>query len=188
MTPKTALFTLSSALLLFLIGPLRTQTVAPINGFGKRVAGTYVQLGQIPPGPPFEGTFTIEEDGSFTSTNTNCCGMPSGFQGIGQGIWKKTGNRQITITGIIYTYLADGTPSFVVRPTLVMDYDAVFETATGSITSEIYNPLLSGLGDADLDGVPDYVDYDPEVQSIVCAPGTIAFRRLHLGLSSFGCP
>jgi hypothetical protein len=132
---------LSFALLLLVIGlsaapPGDSGGPGPA-GFAKKVAGTYVDWGVIGTGE-FTGYQTLHTDGTHVSTNTNCCGSAGGPQSHGQGVWTKTGNRQITLTAVIFVFLEDGTPFITARPTLIMDFDEEFETAAGTITTDLF--------------------------------------------------
>ena len=72
----------------------------------------------------------------------------------------KTGLRQITLTSLIFVQapnpdaatnwpedLVAGT-TLTARVTLVMDFDADFETASGTITTELFLPFQDPLIDA----------------------------------------
>ncbi len=116
----------------------QTATNTPPEGFGKKVAGTYVVVGVIGEGA-FEGLVMINVDGTMSTTNTNCCGgaLP-GPQSPGHGVWEKTGAKQITITAVIYTFQPDGSTFLTARPKFVVDFDAEFETASSPITTELF--------------------------------------------------
>jgi hypothetical protein len=136
-------------------------------GFAKRVAGTYVDEGEIG-GGAFTGLQTLHVDGTHSSTNTNCCGASTpGPQSPGQGVWKRTGHRQVTVTAVIFVFLPDGTPLITARPTLVMDFDPDFQTATGTITTELF-----AFGQDPTD--PD------EIGVFGSATGTDTWRRLEV--------
>lgn len=141
-------------------------------GFGQRVAGTYVDQGEIG-GGPFTGLQTLAVDGTHSSTNTNCCGLAGNLQGPGQGAWVRTGTRQVTLSAIIHIFDLDGFPLFVGKPTLVMDFDEDFNTATGTISTGLYLPDQ----DLDNDGILDYVDPDG-VPFIGPIPGVDTWTRL----------
>ncbi len=125
--------------IVMLAAPVAFPPDGPPNpGFARMVAGTYVDNGVIGIGA-FTGLQTIHADGTHTSTNTNCCGAANGApQSHGQGVWKQTGQRQVTLTAVILLFQEDGTPLFTARVTLVMDFDPDFKTATGPITTELF--------------------------------------------------
>ena len=74
-----------------------------------------------------------------------------GPQSPGHGVWEKTGARQITITAVIYNFTFDGAPFLTVRPTFVVDFDDVFETASSPITIPLF---LFGQDVTDPDEIP----------------------------------
>ena len=73
MKGKTTVFALLVLLALVAHPAEQTATNTPPEGFGKKVAGTYVVVGVIAEGA-FEGLVMINVDGTMSTTNTNCCG------------------------------------------------------------------------------------------------------------------
>ncbi len=157
------------------------------EGLGERVAGTYVDEGEFTGfgapaecprdgfGASFTGTQTLTAHGTQVATNNLFgggdapdAGGGGNLQSPGHGNWTKTGKRQITLTSLIfiqgYTPDADmckiGCPAagqIVARPTVVVDFAPDYKTATATIQTDLFFDLR---GDADMDGVLDYLDSD----------------------------
>ncbi len=157
------------------------------GGFGKRVAGTYVDEGEFTGfgapaecpdagyGASFTGTQTLTAYGAQVATNNLFGGGDAADAGGGgnlqspaHGNWTKTGKHQITMTSLIFIqgYTPDaemckmGCPAdgqIVARPTLVVDFASDYKTATATIQTDLFFDLR---GDADGDGVLDYLDSD----------------------------
>jgi hypothetical protein len=133
-------------------------------GFGQRVAGTYRDIGGLDIGASWIGAMTFGADGTVTTTNTSCCLGAGTFQSPGHGVWKRTGIRQITLTALIWIFNPDGSDNATAKPTIVIDFDEYFETATGVINTEIFLP-----------GTDPLVD-----EPFLCFPGMEEFTRLHV--------
>ncbi|MHC4083336.1 MAG: hypothetical protein ACYTFF_07910 [Planctomycetota bacterium] len=156
-------------------------------GFGQRVAGTYLDEGELLGGAiSWIGVQTLGADGTVVTTNTNCCGAAGNLQSPGHGVWERTGIRQITLTALIFIQnwfppedcplgCEGGDGSVLVgRPTIVLDFDGDFETAMGTINTALFTIDQ----DADFDGVLDYVD--PDGVPFFCLEGTDDFTRVHV--------
>ena len=158
MKAKAAVITFSLpllALMIYLPAAVAQTSTGPSNGFGMKVAGTYVDQGEFFGGViVFNGTRTLNADGTLTSTNSNCCGAAGTLQSIGLGNWQKTGKRQITSTSIIFVQDPTLPEPTVARVTLVEDFDKKFETSTGTISTEIF--FLNQ--DDDMNGILDYLE------------------------------
>ena len=151
MKAKTTTVVVSSLVLLGIAAYLTAAPRPAPGGFAKKVAGTYVLVGEIG-GGPFEGLIKVGADGTMAVTNTNCCGgAEPGPQGPGHGAWVKTGPQQITMTAVIYTFLPDGTPFLTARPTFVVDFDGDFKTASSPMTIPLF---AFGQDVTDPDAIP----------------------------------
>jgi hypothetical protein len=149
------------------------------DSFARKVAGTYMDDGQLLGGAiTWVGAQTLGADGTVVTTNTNCCGAANNLQSPGFGVWERTGPRQVTITALIFIqdYLGDefcpmdcrnDVPplnQLIGKPTIVLDFDQHFETATGVINTELF-----------------FIDQDPLTDApFACLQGTDDFRRLNV--------
>ncbi len=161
--------------LLALVLFARTGTAAG-GSLEKKVAGTYVDQGEFFGDViVFNGTRTLNADGTLTSTNSNCCGAAGTLQSIGLGNWQKTGKRQITSTSIIFVQDPTAAEPTVARVTLVEDFDKKFETSMGTISTDIF--FLNQ--DDDMNGILDYLE-PGGVGSVLgfLIPGTFVSTRV----------
>ncbi len=119
--------------------------ILPQLEFGSNVAGTFVQETEPGNGGTVHMTFV-----TFTA-----CGQSIGVDdthygwGLGDpwatsmayhGVWKETGEHQITRISLGMTFLEDGTPHTIVRTTAVITFNADFSQGTFSAIDFAFYP------------------------------------------------
>lgn len=103
----------------------------PINDCRKLVTGTYLTKLSGAFGSSY-GITTYTEDGNFVASASNQSGGPS-FQpfSTSQGTWKCTSGKEITATGLAFSYPTAKLPGNFIRS----DFRATFDLKAGIVQS-----------------------------------------------------
>ena len=114
--------------------------------FSKRIAGTYVLTAAQRDIPhPYTFLLTLFADGNLSSVQALQFGL--GIPGFApfsdqQGVWQKTGNREITGKVVDLTYdRSDGAPLFNCVATFVIQFDADFKEVNGTKDGKCFDPV-----------------------------------------------
>ena len=147
----------------------------PPEGFGKKIAGTWLNTFQVDGGEPGTTITTQNADGTAVTSAGNAflgLGDPGvAIQNVFHQTWKRSGPRQLTFRHLLYAYLpTDGTLVFIVRATGQAEYDSDFEYSTGVLTAEFFWP----------EQLLDPLDPNTEEDPYLSIEATFTGRRLHV--------
>ena len=120
--------------------------------FNRYVSGTYLVTGFPPAGPPFLLLFNVYREGLFSASSQVQATALSGFAFTDdQGVWKKTGRRQVTARLLSFNYLPAGAdpPAGSLHSNgiadVVLDFSEDFATVEGTFDVTVFafdvNPL-----------------------------------------------
>ena len=164
--------------------------------FGDDIAGSYLVDIDIAPGilPPGQGLQTLSATGEVISTdNAAFAGLSpvtpqalAPILGPGHGVWKRTGENEITNIALLQGYFGICTagdpagcdPSLTGQqfstcvPKAIVQFDETFDGASGVLTTVCF---FAGDDPLDPASVPFF---DSE---LFFGPGTISYRRIKLG-------
>ena len=160
---KISLILLSMGALLALSlcwqGPASAQelNLVPPEGFGKKIAGSYLMSFRFPPDypNPTTGQLTINVDGTYTAFPEAAfgrdCPAATRFRSAWHGTWERIGERTIKMRAYIYAhsgvYNHDdpddplsllGETAWIARQNPVAEFDEEYECFTGDISTEIF--------------------------------------------------
>ena len=153
------LFALAAFLVLGALEPREAEAEVSheeLLTFGRRIAGTYFLKDN------FETLWivTITADGTWSSINSGQFGgalnrPPFSDQ---QGVWKRTGSKEITAKTLNYVYVfLNGTPAGVIgvtRGRFVMKFEEHFQQVSGTVLGETFAPDQDPL-DPDETPIPE---------------------------------
>ena len=105
------------------------------GNFEKRIAGTYLVREAPDEAEIFLRLITLTADGNWFSIDAHQ--QSFGFSDQ-QGVWKKSGRREITANVIDFDLLPDGTPKGVVRIRFVMSFSKNLRRVTGTFFGEAF--------------------------------------------------
>jgi len=119
--------------------------LAPPEGFGKKVAGSYLIVFLFPPDnpDPTTGQLTINVDGTYTAFSEAAFGRnnppESRWRSAIHGAWERTGERTIKMRGFIYAHDdLTGATAWIARQNPVVEFDEEYEEFTGDISTGIF--------------------------------------------------
>ena len=108
--------------------------------FSQRVAGTF--LGELVAEGEDESFFhfvlTLHADGTAEAGDSG--DNLAGFESPSFGVWRRTGFRQVTIRQVYLRYGPAGNLTLFGRDTLVVEFDARLQLASGTATGEALAP------------------------------------------------
>jgi hypothetical protein len=139
--------------------------------FGVRVAGSFLAELQLTGtgGTSFtlQALATLSADGSATATDTDDYGFGSGefFHSPKHGVWKRTGNRAVSITLLEFAYDNKGKLTTIYK--LVFDgefSDRKLDTGEGLVTFDAF--------------LPDQDPRDPDEEPVAKGEGTFSVQRI----------
>jgi hypothetical protein len=128
-------------------GPASAQVpkLVPPEGFGKKIAGSYLMSFRFPPDypNPTTGQLTINMDGTYTAFPEAAfgrdCPPASRWRSAWHGTWEKTGERTIKMRGFIYAHDADtGETFWIARQDPMAEFDEEYESFHGDISTQIF--------------------------------------------------
>jgi hypothetical protein len=117
---------LSIVFFLMMSSSIPREAEASGNFFAKSFAGTFFIEEE---GGEYFDIWTLTEDGNFFGTNS--AQLEESFNDQ-QGVWKKTGHREVTATILNFDFDSDGSLIAVARADIVMDFSKRFQTVEGS--------------------------------------------------------
>jgi len=165
-TKKLAGGTIAVMLLLF----VQSNSVAESgnNGFGGRVAGSYLVHADLVGLPlPLQALATLGADGGAVATDIDDFGygVRFGFHSPKHGVWKQTGKQQITIKVLEFAYDPTGALTTVYKLTFIAQFnDKNFQRGAGEVKFDAYLPFQDVL--------------DPDEIPVASGEGTFSFRRI----------
>jgi len=139
-----ALFALS----LYWPGPASADGAGgvPPEGFGKKVAGTYLMWAEWDPEtePVFPLIVNINADGTMVSTSSAALGRdnPDLFR-LRQNIhttWERTGQRELTTRHLMFMHDPAGPLEIIIRTTGVWNFDDDFEEFSVQFEASLFLP------------------------------------------------
>jgi hypothetical protein len=122
-----------------LVWPRSSQAASNAGeGLGPKVAGSYLATVQHEGFPVALALITLTRDGAFISNDTSDQGAGGlvNKDGLVQGTWKQIGPRQIAAKTLYFAYQPDGIPEWIARTTGQFEFDATFNSGSGTLTVE----------------------------------------------------
>ena len=130
---------------LTLLFPVETTVYADSDrfrsgSFGKKITGAYLVREGVPKdNPTFFRLITLTADGNWLSTESHQQTVEFGFSDQ-QGVWKKSGRREITANVIDFDIDAvTGQPNGVTRIRFVMVFSKNFKEVSGNFFGEDFD-------------------------------------------------
>jgi hypothetical protein len=140
-------------------------------GFGLRVAGSFLADLHLvgTDGTPFDiqALATLTADGGAMATDTDDYGFGTGsfFHSPKHGVWKRTGQRAVSITLLEFAYTAAGSLTTIFKLKFDGEFaDRHFDVGEGTVAFEAFLPGQDPL--------------DPEEEPVATGEGTFAVRRI----------
>jgi hypothetical protein len=138
--------------------------------FGKKVAGTWALVEVSGEGQVIAANlFNLTAFGTAAGTQSNdfyphtVYGMGHRYDSPTFGTWKRTGERQITITALSMHYDEWGITVAAIKEISVMDFSEDFETATVTGNAELFLPATDeqeAWNTLACDGEPEAVPWE----------------------------
>ena len=101
------------------------------GNLGKKIAGAYLVREGVPiDNPPFLRLITLTADGNWLSTESHQQTVELGFSDQ-QGVWKKSGRREITANVIDFDIDPSGEPKGITLIRFVMTFSKNFKEVSG---------------------------------------------------------
>jgi hypothetical protein len=128
-------------------GQLITRSEAQLHNldkFASKIAGTYYEEGLIGP-DAVRSLHTLGADGTHVSSGRGCCTGDTVRQTSAHGVWERTGDRQITITTLVFGFQqpSESDPfahAWTARVVAVLDFDEQFEIASEQLQTTLFGP------------------------------------------------
>lgn len=138
--------------------------IGDADGFGKRVAGSYLFEFVPEVGPPITVLGTFFENGTLITTDEGDAPGPEATQSPGHAAWERDGPRSMRVVHFELDFDLDGRLQSYFRATALLEFDRRFSEFSGPVTLEILSAESDPL--------------DPDTEPLVVIPAVASGRRI----------
>jgi hypothetical protein len=139
------------------------------SAIARRIAGSFLIHADLVGAPiPLQALATLGADGGVVATDTDDFGngFAFGFHSPKHGVWKQTGNREVTIKVLEFAYDQNGTLTTIFKLTFIAQFDSGYQAGSGNVSFDAFLPSQDAL--------------NPNEIPVASGDGDFTFKRIAL--------